>query len=446
MRDVASMLKVLAIEYNDKIIVLLGNRPEAVMSIFGVSYAGGTFIPVPDAIRPDRLTKIIQDSGAKMIITDEKHFSVTDKIGSCESLRAVIDVDNISTAPARPLQIKPAYPAALMYTSGTTGNPKGVICPHEKIMSATHQINDYMLHRSDDVVATCLPLSHGYGLYQIFTVFEEQGTVLLEPNFTFPIQMLQAIQKYKATGFAAVPSMIPMIQQIPGWRLYLSSLEYLTTAGAALPPPTFEMLKRELPDVMIMPMYGQTECVRALYYPAVHYDLDSCGIPIPGTTTTIDPDTGELIIESPHVMDGYWNNEEATRQTFIEGRLYTGDIFKINDDGLHYYLGRMDDLVKIKGERCSPQELDNALAGCDGVIEAASFTMPDDLWGNRMYCYVASNALTKQEVMRYCKKNLEPHMMPAAVVIVDKIPKNENGKISRRLLMDAYLEYTRGAK
>ena len=457
MLDIASALDELDLYTSEKIIIHCGNTPQTVMAIFAASYAGATFIPVASNIKAHRLQEIINDCGASVMLTTSNLIGVADGLVNTPTLKEVIDVNTIETHRQTAAQSVPAYPAALMYTSGTTGVPKGVICPHNKMMHAVDAIESYMFHTKNDVVATALPLSHGYGLYQIFTVLYAGGTVLLETNFNYPARTLERIRKYKATGFAAVPSMIHMIMQIDNWQDYLNPyLEYITTAGAALPPITFATLLDEL-DCEVVQMYGQTECVRALYHSGRSSGdlmrMRTCGHQIPGTKTTIIPaegfeddaeypTVGELVISSKHVMDGYWHNPEASNETFVNGHLHTGDIFGVDEHGYHYYLGRKDEVVKIKGERTSPQELDNALLNMFEISEAASFTVDDHVGGHRFVVYVSSRnySVVKNDVMRYCKKNLEPHLLPVDVVVVDDIPKTPNGKISRKLLKELYGE------
>ena len=441
--------------YTDKIIVLLGNRPEAIMAIMGISYAGGTFIPLPSTIKAHRLQEILEDSGATAIITDGSFDKVLEGLNHDElhDLRLVFDIDVMMPPSNYLCSSVPNDIAALMYTSGTTGKSKGVICPPEKIMAAVSSINAYLMHTHDDVIATALPLSHGYGLYQILTLLEAGGTILLEDNFAYPARTLERIKKHHATGFAAVPSMIHMMMDIPGWEDYCDSLTYITTAGAALPSKTFQMLTEILDDVEIIPMYGQAECVRTLAYPGSFQRIEgvyfnSCGKTIPDTETCIlDRDgktmpfgEGELLVRSPHVMDGYLNNPEETAKTFKDGWLHTGDIFAIDGEGRHFFVGRKDDVVKIKGERCAPIELDNALMLMPGVFEAAAFAVQDNLWGNRFVVFVShrEELVTKNQVMRFCKKHLEGFLMPKDVVVVEDIPKNGTGKISRQYLKELY--------
>ena len=444
MQNIAATLLTYRIISNERVIVHMGNRPDAITTIMGISYSGNTFVPVAHAVKPQRLTDIINDCEAVAIFTDTDHVDILDKLGDVPSLRIAINVDELEDLGVETIRSKPAYPAALMYTSGTTGKPKGVICPHHKMMAAVTSINAYLFHNKNDIIATGLPISHGYGLYQYLTAFAAGSAILNLGSIAIVERTLELIKKWKASGFATVPSFVQMIMTVDGWEDYLSGLEYLTTAGAALPPSTFSTLIDALPNTSIIPMYGQTEVVRALYYPSARQTvrLNSCGVAIPDTTTVLvdkdDDDVGELVIESPHVMDGYWKNTEATAETFRNGRLHTGDLFCIDEDGMHYYVGRKDDLVKIKGERCSPQELDNALIAMEGIVEAASFSISDLLWGNRFVAFVVGDVDAK-EVMRYCRRELEPYLLPKDVMIVKKIPKNDNGKISRKILKEFYL-------
>ncbi len=439
----------------ERVIVHLGNRPEAIMAIMGCSYMGCTFVPVADTIKGHRLAEIIEDCDATAIITDEKHEGVLDQLGDT-NLQFAFNIDEIPPFDDFVNRSKPAYPAALMYTSGTTGKPKGVICPQHKIMAAVSSINAYLMHTSDDIVATALPLSHGYGLYQVLTLLEAGGSVLLEPNFSFPQQTLIRMRQLGVTGFAAVPSMIHMLMQVDDWDEYLDGLTYITTAGAALPPATYYALRTNLLTTDVIQMYGQTECVRALYYPAnlqapadmlraPEFIRIGTGVPIPDTEIKLVDDgvpyvkEGEMWIKSPHVMDGYWNNPDATIEHFQErGWLSTGDRFRKDETGMFHYIGRMDELVKIKGERCSPQELDNALLEIETVQEAACFAVEDKLWGNRFVACVVVNddTTTERDILKYCKQYLEHYLLPKRVVIMHDLPRNENGKVVRNVLKD----------
>lgn len=435
--NMASILAVNRIEGN--VVVLLGNRPETIFSIFGISRVGCVFIPANDKIKSNKLKEILNDAQPTAVITDDAHINIFEDTKYEPEL--LINVDAPQYTYNAPVSVH-ATLAAIMYTSGSTGKPKGVVCLHKNMIAAIEIINDYLEHTPQDRILTVLPLSHGYGLYQVLAPLAVGATVILEPGVMFIQHTMNRINKMNATGFAAVPSMIQMMLQTSIWKDRLQNLEYLTSAGAGLPPQHFEMLDTELKDTQIIPMYGQTECVRALHYPS-HSGITnykSCGRAMPQTKCTIED--GELVVEGPTVMRGYWNKPEETAKVFRDGKLYTGDLFEQDSQGMFYYIGRRDEIIKIGGERVAPQEVDNVLLALLGVREVAAFAVEDDVWGNRIVVYVACDeeALTKADVMGYCKRNLEAFLMPKDVVIVDKIPKNANGKISRADLKKLYLE------
>ncbi len=434
-------------DMSKNVVILLGNRPEAIFSIFGVIKAARTFVILNTSTKAKTIREIMDDALCNTIITDDAHLKEVSH--ALRSDDHVINVDTPYDYEHDPMVItNMVEPRAIMYTSGSTGKPKGVVCPDDCMMAAIDIINQYLHHDENDRIFTALPLSHGYGLYQVLAPLSVGATVILEKGFLVATPILKRLRDLKATGFATVPSMLSMIFKNKDWPEYLQSLRYLTNAGAGLPPAYFKDLMAKLPDTVIMPMYGQTECVRALYFPAgisKHGQrIESTGIGIPRTNVYLDD--GELIVQGPTVMEGYWNKPEETERVFFtdeEGNrcLRTSDLFRQDEDGLFYYVGRKDDMVKIKGERVSPQTLDNALYEMEGVIDAASFGMEDDaVWGNRLVTYVATETLTKQEIMRYIKANLEPFMLPKDVVLVDEMPKTPNGKISRKLLKELYLE------
>jgi acyl-CoA synthetase (AMP-forming)/AMP-acid ligase II len=234
----------------------------------------------------------------------------------------------------------------------------------------------------------------------------------------------------------------------------LHTLRYLTNTAAALPSAHIAKLRSLLPHVKIYSMYGLTECKRVSYLPPDELDHrpDSVGVPIPNEEVFIvDEDgkelgahqVGELVVRGSNVMRGYWNAVEQTAQTFRPGRypgeslLYTGDLFKKDDDGFLYFVARKDDLIKTKGERVSPKEIENVLCEIDGVTEAAVVPIPDQLLGQAIKAFIvkaAKNNLSEKQVKLHCQKNLEPFMVPKQVVFQDSLPKSPSGKIAKRLL------------
>ena len=284
---------------------------------------------------------------------------------------------------------------------------------------------------------------------------------MLEKSFAFPQAILNRIREERVTGFPLVPTMAALLLQMrdiqPG---QFPTLRYITNTAAALPPAHIARLQELFPTTTLFSMYGLTECKRCTYLPPAQLKARpaSVGIAIPGTEAYVVDDqgrtlpfgsTGELVIRGPHVMKGYWENPAATQQALRPGPLpqemvlYTGDLFRTDEDGFLYFVGRKDDIIKTRGEKVSPKEVENVLYALAGVQEAAVVGVPDPVLGFAIKAVVAldsGTALTAADVIRHCARNLEDFMVPKIVEFRDRLPKSENGKIARRQVEAESLE------
>jgi acyl-CoA synthetase (AMP-forming)/AMP-acid ligase II len=240
-------------------------------------------------------------------------------------------------------------------------------------------------------------------------------------------------------------------------RYDLSRLRYLTNTAAALPVDHIARLRAAFPGVTLYSMYGLTECKRVSYLPPAELDRrpDSVGIPIPNTEVWVVDEAGallppgavgELVVRGAHVMRGYWNNPEATARTFRPGRfpgelvLYTGDLFRMDEDGFMYFVGRKDDIIKCRGEKVSPREVENALYALPAIAEAAVIGVPDEVLGEAVRAVIVpveGAALTEREVIAHCRRRLEDYMVPSQIEFRDALPKTSSGKIAKNLLRPA---------
>jgi long-chain acyl-CoA synthetase len=351
--------------------------------------------------------------------------------------------------------------AMLIYTSGSTGFPKGVMMTHQNIDAAATSITTYLENTSDDVIMAVLPISFDYGLYQVLMAVKLGATLVLEKSFAFPQAILNRIREERVTGFPLVPTMAALLLQMrdlqPG---QFPTLRYITNTAAALPPAHIARLQELFPATTLFSMYGLTECKRCTYLPPAQLETRpaSVGIAIPGTEAYVVDDqghrlafgsTGELVIRGPHVMKGYWENPAATQQALRPGPLpqemvlYTGDLFRTDEDGFLYFVGRKDDIIKTRGEKVSPKEVENVLYALAGVQEAAVVGVPDPVLGFAIKAVVALDngaTLTAADVIRHCARNLEDFMVPKIVEFRDRLPKSENGKIARRQVEAESLE------
>lgn len=343
--------------------------------------------------------------------------------------------------------------AALIYTSGSSGRPKGVMLSHANILSATTSINAYLGNGPDDVILDVLPLSFDYGLYQLFLAFASGARLVLERAFTYPSSLLELITRERVTALPIVPTLAALLARHDLGAHDLSSLRYVTNTGAPLPPVHIRFLRTALPHVRIFSMYGLTECKRVSFLPPVDIDTrpDSVGKPMDNVDVFVaDEDgnlsptgVGELVIRGSNVMRGYWNAPEPTARVLKPGLLpgqhflYTGDRFRIDDAGYLYFEARLDDVLKCRGQRVSPKEVENVLYEIAGVTGASVFGIPDDVLGTAVKARVSVDrtaGLTEQAVLRYCASRLEDFMVPREVEFVDHLPTTESGKILRRPL------------
>jgi acyl-CoA synthetase (AMP-forming)/AMP-acid ligase II len=343
--------------------------------------------------------------------------------------------------------------ACLVYTSGSTGEAKGVMETHANVDFATDSIITYLENTPEDIILNCLPFSFDYGLYQLLMVFKFGGTLVLEKRFVFPAAILKRIQEERVTGFPGVPTIFSILLNTDLSSYDLSSLRYITNTAAALPVSHILRLREKFPQATLYSMYGLTETKRTLYLPPDQLDHrpGSVGIAIPGTEVWLEDETGkrlgcgetgELVVRGRHVMQGYWQAPELTAQRFRPGPLpnervcYTGDLFRMDQDGYLYFVSRKDDIIKTRGEKVSPVELERVLYGLEGVTKAAVIGVKDDVLGQAIKVYLVSenDTLTEKDVLRYCRQHVEDYMVPKYVEIVEELPISASGKILKTAL------------
>jgi acyl-CoA synthetase (AMP-forming)/AMP-acid ligase II len=346
--------------------------------------------------------------------------------------------------------------AMIVYTSGSTGFPKGVTMTHANIAAAATSITTYLESSPEDVVLSVLPLAFDYGLYQALMCAKVGATLVLEKSFTYPAVVLEKLKAERVSGFPLVPTLAAMLLQMKHLTpAMFPDLRYLTNTAAALPRAHIERLRDLFPQAKLFSMYGLTECKRCTYLPPEQLAVrpESVGIAIPGTEAYVVDEldqrvppgmVGELVIRGAHVMKGYWADEEASARVLKPGRypwekvLYTGDLFRTDQEGYLYFVGRKDDIIKTRGEKVSPKEVENVLYELPAIREAAVIGVPDPVLGQALKAIVAADeGLTERDVIRHCAARLEDFMVPSIVEFRGQLPKSENGKIARKELLAA---------
>ena len=481
---VASFLANLGIQRQDRVAIFLDNSVESVVSLFGVLKADAIFLMLSATLKAPKLSYILNDCEVKILITHTNKLNILSGIfSSVPSLKSIvfigekdriprietpsaiswseIDFLNPQFAIRNPQSNIDLDLATIIYTSGSTGDPKGVMLTHLNMVSAATSITTYLRNQEDDIIIDVLPLSFDYGLYQVLMAFKFGGTVVLEKSFTYPYQVIQKMIKEKVTGFPGVPTIYAILLGLKDLNTFdFSSLRYITNTAAALPPAHIEKLRRIFPHARIYSMYGLTECKRVSYLEPEEIDRrpSSIGRGMPNEEVWIvDEDgnrvgpgvVGELVVRGSNVMRGYWGLPEETERVLRPGRypgekvLYTGDLFRMDEEGYLYFVGRKDDMIKSKGERISPKEIEQCLCALEGVAEAAIIGVPDEILGQAIKAFIRCHDgkdLTEKDVLKHCKAHLEDFMIPQSVRFVDSFPKTSSNKIDKLALKELKVE------
>ncbi|MGM0484202.1 MAG: class I adenylate-forming enzyme family protein [Candidatus Krumholzibacteriota bacterium] len=462
------------VEYGDRVAVMMDNSAGCVTAIWAALKAGGIFLVINPTTKEHKTEYILNDCGATALITHSSRWkSASGAASGAPSLRCVVLAGKEAAAPEgfsaeiiswdEALKSPESRPgirtididlASLVYTSGTTGNPKGVMMTHRNMISASTSITTYLENVESDIILNALPLSFDYGLYQVIMAAQFGGKLVLEKSFTYPYAVINKLKEERVTGFPVVPTMLTILLRLKGIQNEnLEHLRYITNTAAALPVSHIRKFREYFPEVTVYSMYGLTECKRVSYLPPEMIDQKpaSVGKGMPNEQVYLvdedgniidQPDTpGELVVRGGNVSKGYWGKPEETARILKEGRypwekvLYTGDIFKMDRDGYLYFISRKDDIIKSRGEKVSPREIENVLYMIEDVMEAAVTGEPDELLGEAIKVYLRladGSKLTEKDILRHCAANLEDFMVPQVVEIRDSLPRTASGKITKK--------------
>ena len=473
------------VQAGDRVLLYGINSERLIAGLFGVLKSGAIFIFVnPET--PHKIVKfIIDDCTPVAIIVDYELFKKQENYLR-HSIRSILLTSNtyihnkkfgnivtwdeleIYPDTTEEIEISSDNIAAIIYTSGSSQMPRGVIEPHQQILFATYAINSVIKNTPKDRILCGLPLSFDYGLYQIFLTFHIGATLVLEKDFKVPLIIPRILKQNKVTGFPATPSIFAMLLHSKILkRVRLPDLRYITSTGDVFHISHIEELRNIFPNVKIFPMYGLTECKRVSIMPegVDESHIGSVGEALPGTQVfVVDKNNqevspgkiGELVISGSHIMAGYWNNPHETAKRFRMDSaqkkimLHSGDFFKKDQDGFLYFIGRDETFIKSRGQKVSPSEIESFLCKLEDITEAAAIGIPDAIHGQSV-CVFASSLVSKtlntNEIFEHCKGSLSPAAMPKYVIISElPLPKTPNGKIDRILLRAKAMDAIKNGK
>ena len=480
-------LRALNIQRFDRVAIYLPKQPETVFSFFGASKAGAVFVPVNPLLKPNQVKYILDDCNLRILITSKQRLSqLKDQITTCEDLRAIVCIDDPGIQHIGSVQVfswqqfidTPSPDAnsnninspltdndmaAILYTSGSTGNPKGVVLSHRNMVVGAESVSEYLQNSSQDKILAVLPFSFDYGLSQLTTCFNVGAHCYLM-DYLLPNDVIKAIKKHQITGFAAVPPLWSQLVKLDWPEGAGDSLRYFTNTGGAMPEATLNILQQVFPNASPYLMYGLTEAFRSTYLPPeeVATRPTSMGKAIPNAEILVvredgsecaPHEPGELVHRGPLVSQGYWNAPEKTKQLFKPSpntpsgittpqlAVWSGDTVKKDEEGFLYFIGRKDDMIKSSGYRISPTEVEEAVYQSNRVTEVAALGIPHPSLGQAVTLVATrkqSNSEDEAIILKKCRAELPNFMIPQKIIFLDSVPHNPNGKIDRKALTEQF--------
>ena len=457
------------IKKGDRVVIILENSLEYVITYYAILKAGAVATPLSTDLKPDNLLPLLNELEPAIIISSfrfERLLQATD-LTSCNvqglilktpkldwksthiivfKLEDLINQDNTSNPT---IAIDESALASIIYTSGSTGTPKGVMLSHKNIVSNTQSICQYLNLTDKDIQMIVLPFFYVMGKSLLNTHFAAHGTVVINNKFAYPATIIKQMIAEHVTGFSGVPSTYAYLlhrSPLEKFRNHLKALRYCSQAGGHMSRKVKEELRQVLPEhTDIIIMYGATEASARLTYlePKWFQDkIESIGKQIPGVTMKVLNEkgqelppgkTGELVGNGSNIMVGYWKGDEATATVLDINGYHTGDQGYQDEDGFFYVTGRKDNLLKVGGHRINPQEIEDAIMETELAVEAAVVGIPDALLGNKLIAVVSpkNGDCSVNQLMSRCSAKLPKYKMPGNIKLVRSLPKSSSGKIDR---------------
>lgn len=477
----ASGLVQLGIKKGDHIALLLGNSPYFAISLYGAMRMGATVIPVNPIYSPDEIGYILNNGDVKAVVSldlllpiAEKSHHLLPKIEHyiiCDSnqpeaaglnkeeltiypkMKAFTDV----LASGRLDYIGPELledeTAVILYTSGTTGKPKGAMLTHKNLYSNAFDIGEYLKMDQNDRIITVLPMFHVFCLTVALNAPLMTGaTMLIAPKFS-PKDVFDMAREHGATIFAGVPTMYNFLYQYEaGNPDDFKTMRVCASGGASMPVALLLNFEKKF-NVRISEGYGLSEASPVTCFNPLDRERKpgSIGMSIVNVENKVVDElgeevppgqVGELIVRGPNVMKGYYKMPEETAATIRDGWLYTGDLARMDDEGYFYIVDRKKDMVIVGGYNVYPREVEEVLYDHPEIIEAAVVGIPDPDFGEAVVAYAVSKnlELTERELLAYCEERLAKYKVPSRIEFLEELPKNTTGKILRRALRSQVIE------
>ncbi|MCP5372645.1 MAG: acyl-CoA ligase (AMP-forming), exosortase A system-associated [Hyphomicrobiales bacterium] len=465
----------------ERVAVYLDKRIETVSACFGAAAAGGVFVPLNPLLRARQVGYILRDCNVRVLVTSKDRYAgLAEELGECPDLRAVVLVDGPDGAgralgepdvvswddllaaadPARPPhRVIDTDMVAILYTSGSTGMPKGVVLSHRNMVAGARSVSQYLENDADDVILSVLPLSFDAGFSQLTTAFHVGAKVVLM-NYLLARDVVRKCAAEGVTGLTCVPPLWIQLSQQDWPAEAAGKMRYFANTGGHMPRPTLDRLRGHFVNARPYLMYGLTEAFRSTFLDPAEVDRrpDSIGKAIPNAEIlVVRPDgtpcqpgeQGELVHRGALVSLGYWNDPERTAQRFKpapgqpegivnpELAVFSGDLVRTDEEGFLYFVSRNDEMIKTSGYRVSPTEVEDVIYASGLAGECVALGIPHPVLGQGIVVVATApegGGLDPEALLTHCKQQMPQYMVPTVIVPRDAIPRSPNGKMDRKAL------------
>ncbi|SFM67656.1 acyl-CoA ligase (AMP-forming), exosortase A system-associated [Halopseudomonas yangmingensis] len=465
----AGALQSLGLQRGQRLAVWLPKQFQTVVALFAGNRADAVIVPINPQLKPAQVLHILRDAGVSWLVSSAQRVAQLglDK-SNCPALEGVILCDRLTDLPIETLhwdQLPRRLPAAartidtdlaaLLYTSGSTGLPKGVMLSQRNLLCGAMSVSQYLQLQTDDRLLALLPLSFDYGLSQLTCSFYSGASVVLM-DYLLPAEVVRTIARHQVTGLAGVP---PLWQQLASqdWPEQARCLRFFTNSGGHLPTTLLQQLRQLQPQARPYLMYGLTEAFRSTWVPPewLERKTDSIGIAIPNAEILVlredgrpcaDGEEGELVHRGSLVAMGYWNDPLRTAERFrplpgqpgehplAELAVWSGDRVVRDSDGFMYYRGRRDEQIKCSGMRVSPEEIEHELLASGKVEECVVVGADHPQLGQAPIALLCGDRQQQTTLQQWLQRRLPQYMQPQAWIWYDQLPRNNNGKYDRPAL------------
>jgi acyl-CoA ligase (AMP-forming) (exosortase A-associated) len=463
----AALIREKGVKRGERVAIFLPRSVEHVAALFGAWRADAVAVVVNNILKERQVNYILQHSEASLLITNQNLYSTlpSPSIGHDK----IIIVDDISVtdhAVSSPESIGTDL-AMIVYTSGSTGMPKGIMLSHSNLLSGTFIISDYLHLTEKDILISVLPFSFDYGLNQLLTSLWVGGTLVIQRS-VLPADICNTLLRENVTGLACVPMLWQQLGQerSPFPKTHFPHLRYITNTGGRMPEQFTRLFHSAHPGLQIYLMFGLTEAFRSTYLPPDQIERrpTSIGKAIPNVEILVLNDkgercsageVGELVHRGANISLGYWRDPEATARRFrpypfqqgTEGQqeivVYSGDFVKTDEEGFLYFIGRKDQMIKSRGMRVSPEEIEEYLFSSELLSHAVAFAIPHDDIETVIVAAVVPKDQAKfssEQLLRYCKREMPDYMQPRVIWPREHFPMTSSGKPDRVKIKEIFLE------